>query len=65
MASNFIRAFLFKHQREKLKDPKAMITILIVLHDARDPKIMISFTSQQFKHLSERDVSKIQDGHHN
>jgi hypothetical protein len=23
------------------------------------------FTSQQFKHLSERDVSKIQDGHHN
>jgi hypothetical protein len=27
---------------------------------------MISFTSQQFKHLSERDVSKkIQDWHHN
>jgi uncharacterized membrane protein len=31
-------------------------------HDARDLIIMISFTSQQFKHLSERDVSKkIQD----
>jgi len=42
-----------------------MTTILIVLHDARDSKVMISFTSQQFKHLSERDVSKIQDGHHN
>ncbi len=41
MAPNFIRAFLFKHQREKVKDPQAMITILIILHDARDSKVMI------------------------
>jgi hypothetical protein len=27
-------------------------------HDARDSIVMIFFTSQQFKHLSERDVSK-------
>jgi len=35
------------------------------LHATRDSKVMIFFTSQQIKHLSERDVSKIQDGHHN
>ena len=35
-------------------------------HDARDSIVMIFFTNQQFKHLSERGVSKkIQDGHHN
>ena len=56
---------IIRFSKHLLTPQKAMITILIVLHDAQDPKVMISFTSQQFKHLSERDVSKIQDGHHN
>jgi len=61
MAPNSIGAFLFKHQREKVKDPQAMITILIVLHGAQtwwlltpQPKI-----KSIFEHLSK--VSKKRD----
>jgi hypothetical protein len=41
-----------------------MITILIVLHDARDSKVMILQVNNSNIFLK-RDVSKIQDGHHN
>ncbi len=62
MAPNSIGAFLFKHRKRKtLKDPEPCNDSFQKnsQHDARDPKVMISFASQQFKHLSERDVSKI------
>ncbi len=44
MAPNSIGAFLFKHQREKVKDPQAMITILIVLHGAQRQLLLLKQT---------------------
>ncbi len=56
MAPNSIGAFLFKHQREKVKDPQAMITISNHFTSCPKLRVMISFTSQQLKHLSEKEM---------
>jgi len=55
MATNSIRGFsLQRTKREKVKDPQAMITIFNRFTSYPKLRVMISFTSQQLKHLSER-----------
>ncbi len=55
MASNSKGAFLSSTSQEKIETLSHVHRLQVDLeHDARDSKVMIYFTSQQFKHLSEK-----------